>query len=198
MKASKSTGLTTRPDSRLGANAQPTEHAPGLLIEGDTCWRRAHAARAAVLIDAARYFEALRASLLAAEHTIFILGWELPSHTRLQGHLRPTDGAPVELGKLLRWLLKRRKGLTIRILLWNHPVLYSVRRELFPRLIFGRHRPERARRPLSARRGSAERDETWQFCPSRYAPSPGAPAPWRYLGASPRTPTGCSTCRRFR
>ena len=144
MKASKSTGLTTRPDSRLGANAQPTEHAPGLLIEGDTCWRRAHAARAAVLIDAARYFEALRASLLAAEHTIFILGWELHSHTRLQGHLRPTDGAPVELGKLLRWLLKRRKGLTIRILLWNHPVLYSVRRELFPRLIFGRHRPERA------------------------------------------------------
>jgi phospholipase D1/2 len=115
----------------------------GLLIEGDTCWRRAHAERAAVLIDAASYFEALRASLLAAQRSIIILGWELHSRTRLEGHSRPTDGAPVELGKLLRWLLKRRPQLELRILLWNHPVLYSVHRELFPRWIFGPRMPKR-------------------------------------------------------
>lgn len=132
--------------ARRGASsavaAQPLP-AHQLLIEGDTCWRRAHAERAAVLVDAASYFEALRASLLAAQRTIFILGWELHSRMRLEGSERPRDGAPVELGKLLRWLLKRRPELTIRILLWNHPVLYSIQRELFPRWIFGTRQPER-------------------------------------------------------
>ncbi len=96
-----------------------------------------------MLIDAASYFEALRASLLAAQRSIIILGWELHSRTRLEGHSRPTDGAPLELGKLLRWLLKRRPHLELRILLWNHPVMYSVHRELFPRWIFGPRMPKR-------------------------------------------------------
>ena len=74
---------------------------------------------------------------------MLILGWELHSRTRLEGAEKPTDGAPVELGKLLRWLLKRRPELTLRILLWNHPVLYAVRRELFPRWIFGPRTPDR-------------------------------------------------------
>jgi phosphatidylserine/phosphatidylglycerophosphate/cardiolipin synthase-like enzyme/uncharacterized membrane protein YdjX (TVP38/TMEM64 family) len=122
---------------------EPDSAADRLLVEGDTCWRRAHADRAAVLIDAASYFEALRASLLAAQRTIFILGWELHSRMRLVGRERPRDGAPIELGKLLRWVLKRRPQLEIRILLWNHPVLYSIQREFFPRLIFGTRKPAR-------------------------------------------------------
>lgn len=151
MKSSSSTtGLKKRGRSRARRRPGAGSRAPGreppqapVLVEGDTCWRLAHASRAAVLIDAANYFEALRASLLAAQHTIFILGWELHSRTRLQGPSRPTDGAPVALGKLLRWILKRRPHLNLRILLWNHPVLYAVQRELFPRWIFGPRIPER-------------------------------------------------------
>jgi phosphatidylserine/phosphatidylglycerophosphate/cardiolipin synthase-like enzyme/uncharacterized membrane protein YdjX (TVP38/TMEM64 family) len=149
MKSSKSTDWTIPTPSgsrRRGASRalEKESSAPErLLIEGDTCWRRVHAARAAVLIDAASYFEALRASLLAARRSVLILGWELHSRTRLEGAQRPADGAPVELGKLLRWLKKHRPGLTLKILLWNHPVLYSVRRELFPRWIFGPRMPER-------------------------------------------------------
>jgi phospholipase D1/2 len=135
-------GSRRRGASRAVA-AEPQAAASELLIEGDTCWRRAPAARAAVLIDAASYFEALRASLLAAHRTIFILGWELHSRMRLEGRGRPRDEAPIELGKLLRWLLKRRPQLEIRILLWNHPVLYSIQREFFPRLIFGTRKPQR-------------------------------------------------------
>ena len=96
-----------------------------------------------MLVDAASYFEALRASLLAARRSVMILGWELHSRTRLEGAQKPADGAPVELGKLLRWLLKRRPGLELKILLWNHPVVYSIHRELFPRWIFGPRLPER-------------------------------------------------------
>ncbi len=69
---------------------------------------------------------------------------------RLEGRSRPTDGAPIELGKFLRWLLKRKPTLEIRILLWNHPVLYSVHREFFPRSIFGLRRPKRVEILLDA------------------------------------------------
>jgi phosphatidylserine/phosphatidylglycerophosphate/cardiolipin synthase-like enzyme/uncharacterized membrane protein YdjX (TVP38/TMEM64 family) len=139
--------VTTSGSRRHGAsraleNEQPS--APrSLLIEGDTCWRLAHAARAAVLIDAASYFEALRASLLAAQRSVLIVGWELHSRTRLEGARKPTDGAPVALGKFLRFLLKRTPQLELNILLWNHPLVYSVHRELFPRRIFGPRTPER-------------------------------------------------------
>ena len=151
MKSSNSTDLTaaTLSESRRrgvfdsGEQAKPSA-AHGLLIEGDTCWRLAHATRAAVLIDAAGYFAALRASLLRAERSVFILGWELHSRTRIEGDSRPNDGAPVELGPLLRFMLKRRRELELRILLWNHPVFYAVNRELFPRLLFGTRAPERA------------------------------------------------------
>src|SRR5262245_66341684 len=127
MKSSKSTdwktptpsGSRRRGVSRALEKEQQSE-SETLLIEGDTCWRRAHAARAAVLIDAASYFEALRSSLLAAQRSVLILGWELHSRTRLEGARKPTDGAPVELGKLLRFLLKRRQDLELKILLWTH------------------------------------------------------------------------------
>jgi phosphatidylserine/phosphatidylglycerophosphate/cardiolipin synthase-like enzyme/uncharacterized membrane protein YdjX (TVP38/TMEM64 family) len=150
MTSSKSTDWTIRTPSRSrrrGASRalekEQSNTPERLLIGGDTCWRRVHAARAAVLIDAASYFEALRASLLAARRSVMILGWELHSRTRLEGAQKPVDGAPVELGKLLRWLLKRKPGLELKILLWNHPVVYSINRELFPRWIFGPRLPER-------------------------------------------------------
>ena len=123
----------------MSKRAAETGHAAAgaLLVEGDTCWRRVHAERAAVLIDAADFFGALRSSLLAAERSIFILGWELNSRTCLHGDSEPADGAPLELGQLLKWLMRRKKNLEVRILLWNHSVFYAVNRELFPRWIFG-------------------------------------------------------------
>jgi len=85
----------------------------------------------------------LRAALLKAQRSIFILGWELHSRTRIEGDTRPKDHAPRELGSLLKWLLKRRPQLEMRIVLWNHPLLYAIHRELFPRSIFGRRYRDR-------------------------------------------------------
>ncbi|MEO8464704.1 MAG: VTT domain-containing protein [Gammaproteobacteria bacterium] len=114
-----------------------------MLIEGDTCWKRAHAFRAAALVDAADYFGALRSALLKAEHSIYILGWEINSRTKIIGAGPRTDRAPVELGKLLRWLLRRRRKLRIHILLWDYSVFYAAQRELFPRWMFGWRKPRR-------------------------------------------------------
>ena len=124
--------------------------ARSLLQEGDTCWRRVRADRAAVLVDAAAYFGALRSSLLKAQRSIFLLGWDLDSRTCLQGPVEPDDRAPRELGKLFRWLLRRRRKLEIRILLWDYSVFYATQRELFPRLIFGWNKPRRVEIVLDA------------------------------------------------
>ena len=121
--------------SRQRAAAEP------LLIDGETCWRRVAADRAAVLIDSADYFAALRSSLLKAQRSVFILGWELNSRTPLRGVDRPADRAPRELGKFLCWLARKRPGIEIRILLWDYTLFYAAQRELFPGWSFGWRRP---------------------------------------------------------
>jgi phospholipase D1/2 len=139
------------PAPSLRAPDDSTTEPSRVLEEGKTCWRLATAERAAALVDGAEYFSALRSSLLAAERSIFILGWELHSRMRLEGTHRPRDGAPAEIGRLLRWLRRHKPNLEIRILLWNHPVVYSVQRELFPLYIFGRNRPRRIEILLDSR-----------------------------------------------
>jgi phosphatidylserine/phosphatidylglycerophosphate/cardiolipin synthase-like enzyme/uncharacterized membrane protein YdjX (TVP38/TMEM64 family) len=111
--------------------------ASSFLLEGDTCWRKVRAPRAAVLIDAAEYFGALRESLLRAERSIFILGWELHSRTCLRGDDDNVERSTTELGKLLRRMLRHKRKLEIRILLWDHSLVFAAQRELFPRWMFG-------------------------------------------------------------
>jgi phosphatidylserine/phosphatidylglycerophosphate/cardiolipin synthase-like enzyme/uncharacterized membrane protein YdjX (TVP38/TMEM64 family) len=129
--------------TQLGVSVDAELSREPILVEGDTCWKRARAERAAVLVDGAEYFGALRASLLKAQHSIFILGWELHSQTRIEGQTPPKDRAPVRIGRLLKWLLRHRPQLEIRIVLWNHPLLLTINRELFPRSIFGRRDRQR-------------------------------------------------------
>jgi phospholipase D1/2 len=124
---------------------------PPLLVEGDTCWRIARAPRAAVLIDAAEYFGALRESLLRAERSIFILGWELHSRTCLRGDDDGKERSTTELGKLLRRMLRHRRDLEIRILLWDHSLFFAAQRELFPRWMFGWRKRRRVEVRLDSR-----------------------------------------------
>jgi phosphatidylserine/phosphatidylglycerophosphate/cardiolipin synthase-like enzyme/uncharacterized membrane protein YdjX (TVP38/TMEM64 family) len=148
-KHTKTKPRTKRRSPRRGSEARLSQALtlqraePPFLVEGDTCWRRAVAARAAVLVDAADYFSALRSVLLKAERSVYILGWEINSHTRLRGDGERADRAPAEIGKLLRWILRRRRKLRIKILLWDHSVFYAVQRELFPKWMFGWRKPRR-------------------------------------------------------
>jgi phosphatidylserine/phosphatidylglycerophosphate/cardiolipin synthase-like enzyme/uncharacterized membrane protein YdjX (TVP38/TMEM64 family) len=122
----------------IRGSAKAHESASSFLVEGDTCWRKVRAPRAAVLIDAAEYFGALRESLLRAERSIFILGWELHSRTCLRGDDNGSaERSTTELGKLLRRMLRHKRKLEIRILLWDHSLVFAAQRELFPRWMFG-------------------------------------------------------------
>ncbi|MET0710303.1 MAG: VTT domain-containing protein [Tardiphaga sp.] len=110
-----------------------------VLIEGKTIWRRALAPRAGVLNDAAAYFGALRSSLIAAQKSIFIIGWDVHSQTRLVGPSGVADdGWPEQLGPFLEALLARRPELRVHLLVWNSPVLYAGEREWFSASKFSR------------------------------------------------------------
>ena len=71
--------------------------------------------------------------MLRAQHSIFIVGWDIDSRTRLVGESgRVDDGLPVTLVEFLRALVERRPALTIHLLLWNYSVVYAPEREFFP------------------------------------------------------------------
>lgn len=104
-----------------------------ILECGDTCWRVAKAGRASVLVDAASYYQALRDCLKKAEKTVFIVGWDVDSRTRLVGPTGETeDGLPQRLGPFLTELVARRPDLRIYILLWDYSMLYALEREPLP------------------------------------------------------------------
>ena len=96
------------------------------------CLHRAE--QASVLVDASEYYGALRSALLAAEHSVFIVGWDVDSRAPIRGEKDPTDGAPQRLGGLLAYVAERNPDLQIHILLWDYAILYATERELLPRV----------------------------------------------------------------
>ena len=107
-------------------------------------WRIERAARAAVLIDAAAFFEAVRGACLKAERSIFVVGWDIDSRTQLVGaDGRPADGLPSNFADFLRDLVRTRPDLHVHLLLWDYSLLYAGERELLPRLSLGWRTPER-------------------------------------------------------
>lgn len=110
------------------------------------------APRAAVLVDAAAYFAALRRTLLAAERQVLIVGWDVDGRTELAGpEGPPDDGAPVALRDLLTWLVERRPDLHVHVLLWDYTLLYALDREPLPSLTLGWRTPDRVHLHLDDR-----------------------------------------------
>ena len=107
-------------------------------------WRIERAARAAVLIDAAAFFEAVRGACLKAERSIVVVGWDIDSRTQLVGaDGKPADGLPSSFADFLRDLVRTRPHLHVHLLMWDYSLLYAGERELLPRLSLGWLTPER-------------------------------------------------------
>ena len=118
----------------------------GTIQQSRNTWRIAHADRASVLIDAGAFFGAVRASLRQARRSVFIVGWDLDSRTRLIGEDRePHDDWPITLREFLTRLVNERSELTVYLLAWDFAVLYALEREPFPSLSLGWNTPERVR-----------------------------------------------------
>ncbi len=105
-----------------------------ILRPNRNVWRIERAHRAAVLSDGAAFFRAVRESFIQARHSIFVLGWDIDSRTRLIGEHEPDDGYPALLSDFLCELVRRRPELRIKLLLWDYSILYTNEREFSPRL----------------------------------------------------------------
>lgn len=117
-----------------------------ILRERQNICRKEHAGRAAVLIDAAAYFGAVRSALLNARRRVFILGWDIHSRAPLVGESgKADDGYPEALGDFLGALVRKRPQLEIYVLLWDFAVLYAAERELFPTYALRWNTPRRVR-----------------------------------------------------
>ena len=92
-----------------------------ILAPDRNIWRLERAERAAVLIDAARYFGALRETLITARSSVFVIGWDLDSRTRLVGESgRPTDHYPETFVHFLTALVHERPQLLVHLLVWDY------------------------------------------------------------------------------
>jgi phospholipase D1/2 len=115
----------------------------GILRPGRNCWRVENASRAAVLIDAAAYFEALRDALRQARRSVFIVGWDLDSRTKIAGEdCSADDGWPLTLREFLIRMVEERPELTIYLLAWDFAILYALERDPFPSLKLGWQTPD--------------------------------------------------------
>jgi phospholipase D1/2 len=123
-------GVTTNLVSPLEASAPADER---VIRPGRNAWRLERASRAAVLVDAAAYFSAVRRAMRKARRSIYIVGWDINSRVRLVGESgEPDDGLPAALGDFLCALVRERPDLSIKLLLWDFSVVYSFEREPWP------------------------------------------------------------------
>jgi len=79
------------------------------------------------ILGGANYFRAVREAVLAAERSVWILGWDFHSKVRM---LRSEDdGHPARLGDFLIDALELKPDLEIHILIWDFSMIYAAERE---------------------------------------------------------------------
>ncbi len=120
----------------------PSQSRPRLLAPGRNCWRVAPAHRFKLLIDADAYFSAVRSAVRQAQHSVFILGWDIDSRMRLMPG-GADDGYPEGLGDFLNALIEERPQLHVYILNWDFAMLYALEREWPPAYKHGWRRRRR-------------------------------------------------------
>jgi hypothetical protein len=98
--------------SSLDADSTPVLPAKSLLQPGMTCWRIERAGRFAQIVDAADYFAVLKAAMLQARHSIYLIGWDFDTRTQLEP-AGVTQPGPNRVGNLINWIVRRRPGLQV-------------------------------------------------------------------------------------
>ncbi|WP_235679150.1 phospholipase D-like domain-containing protein [Aquibium microcysteis] len=107
-----------------------------LLSAGSNCWRVAHADRAALIVDAADYFRAVKDAFLKARHSIYLIGWDFDTRISFEPEGAELEG-PNQLGPCLRWLVKHRPDLNVYILKWDLGTLFALGRGTTPFALLG-------------------------------------------------------------
>lgn len=89
-----------------------------ILRRGSNCWTVATASRFGIIVDAGDYFPAVKNSILQAQETVYLIGWDFDTRINLEVP-EPQQEGPNKLGRFLRWIAKRRPDLKIYVLRWD-------------------------------------------------------------------------------
>ena len=105
-----------------------------VLVPGETCWRRVHAERMAVIIDAEDYFAEIKGLILQARHAVYLIGWDFDTRIELDRE-RPDPDVPNQLGELLSHVVRRNPELHVFVLRWDLAFLKMPLRGVTPLFI---------------------------------------------------------------
>jgi len=114
-----------------------------LFKPGHNCWKRAHATHATPLIDYDNYFRALHQSICKAQHSIFIVGWDIDSRVRLlRGQDQEETEVPAVISDLIQWKAEQCPHIKIYLLSWDSSIAFLKTREIWPREVWDYKTPE--------------------------------------------------------
>lgn len=103
-----------------------------LLKAETTCWRSERADRAAVIIDVADYFAAVKSAISKAERSVLVLGWAFNPKTILDVTPESDDPAECGIAAFLRGLAAQRPELDIRVLCWKAALPVAITQSMYP------------------------------------------------------------------
>jgi phospholipase D1/2 len=117
--------------------------AKSLFQTSYNCWRVRRLKRGSLLIDCANFYRAVHSAVRTAEHSIFIIGWEVDSGTYLlRGKEAEHSEIPVTALDLLKWKATQNPQLQIYILRWDSSVAFLNEREPLPEYAWSTNSPE--------------------------------------------------------
>ncbi|MBX3187428.1 MAG: phospholipase [Labilithrix sp.] len=104
-----------------------------------TTWRTYERASSALLVDGRDYYRAFYEAALGAKRSICLLGWQFDSDVLLlRGDDLPAGADPrdFELMPFLDRLCRERPELEVRVLAWDHSVVFTFEREVLQQIVF--------------------------------------------------------------
>ncbi|PZQ55611.1 MAG: phospholipase [Phenylobacterium zucineum] len=103
-----------------------------LLKEDTTCWRAGEASRAAIIVDVADYFAAVKAAIRKARRSVHILGWVFHPKTILDHAPPSSDPDACGIAAFLREVADARPELDVRVLCWKAALPVAITQGLYP------------------------------------------------------------------
>jgi phospholipase D1/2 len=107
------------------------------------CWRITSANEVSLLIDCADFYRAVHQSICKAQHSLFIVGWEIDSECRLlRGDEEKNSEVPSVAVDLLAWKATQNPDFKIYLLRWDSSVTFLAERDLRPEFAWTKKTPE--------------------------------------------------------
>jgi phospholipase D1/2 len=109
---------------------------------GDNCWRTSEAAFATLLIDCDDFYRALHQAIRKAQHSIFVVGWDIDSRIRLlRGDEERNSSFPSVISELLAKKARKNPHLKVYLLRWDSSLAFFKTRELLLKQIWDQQTP---------------------------------------------------------